>query len=92
MKQMQVPEEMRVNIDFNEDDLPLSVIRFHPVVFRDGDSYCCLLGPNPSEGVFGCGKTAKEALLDWDINLQERIKEGNDNDEVTAYVKSNNSI
>jgi hypothetical protein len=85
-----VPEELKVIIDYNED-LPLSVVRFEPVVFKDGDSYCCLLGPNPSEGIFGCGNTAKEALLDWDTNLQKRIKEGNANDEVSAYVKNKNS-
>ncbi len=88
MKRYEVPEDMKVKFDYNEADLPPSVVKFQPAVFRDGDNYCCLLGPDPMEGIFGCGPTLKEALLDWDAHLQEYIKEGKGNDEVTAYIKS----
>lgn len=86
MKQMDLPDEMKVPIE-NSTELPVSVKNLHPLLFRDGDSYCCVLGPNPAEGVFGCGKTAKDALVDWDNNLQERIKNADENDEVAAFAR-----
>jgi len=86
MQQLTVPEEMKVDIDFSDKQLPDSVETFQPVLFKDGDSYCCVLGPDPQEGVFGCGPTPLDALKDWDKNLQERKKVTDKNDEVAAYI------
>jgi hypothetical protein len=89
MKQMEIPEEMKIDIDYN-DIFPLSVGKLRPQVFRDGDHYCCLLGPNPAEGVFGCGETVTEALLDWDDQMHKRVMNADENDEVAAFIKSKN--
>lgn len=60
----------------------------HPVVFREGDSFCALLGPDPQAGVFGCGSTPKQALSDWDEHLKEYLATANDEDEIVQHVKS----
>ncbi|AEW01086.1 hypothetical protein A4D02_14080 [Niastella koreensis] len=83
---MDLPAEMKVPIE-SSDDLAVSVKNLHPLLFKDGDSYCCELGPNPAEGVFGCGKTVRDALVDWDMNLQERIKNADENDEAAAFAR-----
>jgi len=45
-----------------------------PVIFQEGNPFCCLLGTDPQAGVFGCGDSLKEAIADWDQHLKERIK------------------
>ena len=86
MKQLDVPSEMKVNIDFADNKIPESVKTLQPLLFKDGDSYCCVLGPDPQEGVFGCGKTPIEALKDWDKSLKQRMKVKDKNDEVALYI------
>jgi hypothetical protein len=87
MKQMELPEEMKENIDYSDMNLPVSVRVLRPLVFKDGDSFCVVLGPDLQEGVFGCGKTANEALNDWNIHLKERMEQGDENDELANYIK-----
>jgi hypothetical protein len=86
MEQMKVPEEMVVHIDSSDLNIPGSVNALQPVVFHDGNSYCCLLGPDPQAGIFGCGSTVIDALQDWDNHLKERLSSSDENDEVAQYV------
>src|SRR5947207_2664795 len=86
MEQMNLPEEMKVEINFDDTTLSESMRTFRPLIYQDGDAYCCLLGPDPQEGVFGCGKTPQEALSDWDTHLQDRIQHHSPNDEVAQYI------
>ena len=87
MKQLNVPEEMKVSIDFTKSDIPESVKAFRPLLFHDGNAYCCVLGPDPQAGVFGCGDTPEQALEDWDVHLKERQLSKDQNDEVARYIK-----
>jgi hypothetical protein len=86
MKQMDLPEEMKEKIDFSDVNLPLTVRILKPLVYKDGDSFCVVFGPNPTEGVYGCGETANEALNDWNEHVKERIKNPELNDEVANYI------
>ena len=86
MKQMNLPEDMKEKIDFSDIDLPLTARILKPLVYKDGDSFCVVLGPDPTEGVFGCGKTVNEALNDWNAHLQERIKNPTTDDDVANYI------
>jgi hypothetical protein len=86
MKQMKLPDDMKENIDFSDTSLPYTVRVLKPLLYKDGDAYCVVLGPNPTEGVFGCGKSAIEAFNDWDIHLKERIKNPEASDEVANYI------
>lgn len=86
MKQLDVPSEMKVQIDFSDNKIPESVKTFQPVLFKDGDSFCCVLGPDPQEGVYGCGNTPIAALKDWDKSLRQRMKATDKNDEVAVFI------
>jgi hypothetical protein len=87
MEQMQIPEDMKVDVDYDTVDLPDSAKILEPVVFKEGDSYCCLLGPDPQTGIFGCGDTAELAVEDWNKNLQDAMVHITEGDpEVLKYV------
>ena len=58
-----------------------------PILFKEGKDFCCLLGPNPQEGVFGCGDTPKQALNDWESHLKEHLATAADSDQVVQHVK-----
>ncbi len=92
MEQFEPPVEMKVSIDYSDDKLPVAVRALKPVIFKEGNAFCCLLGPDPQAGVFGCGDSAKEAIVDWDLHLKERIKDPVDSDEVIQYIKKTFSI
>jgi hypothetical protein len=87
MIQLEVPDELKVAIDLDDKDIPESAKTFQPVLFKDGNSFCCVLGPDPQEGVFGCGQTPVEALKDWDQNFQQRKTVNDKNDEVALYIQ-----
>lgn len=76
-----------VTIDFDAKDIPASVKEFRPAVFKDGNSFCCLLGPDPQKGIFGCGSTTDEALADWDLDLKERAKDPKAGDQLDEYIQ-----
>src|SRR5262245_31497833 len=86
IQQLDVPNEMKVEVDFTDKKLPQSARIFMPIVFKDGDSYCVVLGPDPQEGVFGCGKTTVEALKDWDKNLQKKKDVTDPNDDLAFFI------
>jgi hypothetical protein len=89
MKQMDVPAEMKIEMNYEDADLPEAVKTLKPLVFKDGDSFCCLLGPDPQEGVFGCGPTQQEALNDWEANMRKRIIYHKAGDEVAQFIEDN---
>jgi hypothetical protein len=86
MKQLTVPDEMKVDINYSDNELPESVRTFQPLLFKEGNSYCCVLGPDPQAGIFGCGDTPIHALQDWDKHLKEYEARG-ENDEVAMYIQ-----
>jgi len=86
MKQMNMDGLQVVEVNYQSADLPEGVRKIHPVVYKDGDSFCCLLGPDPTEGIFGCGGTQEEAVADWERHMKERVAEHVDGDEVAEEV------
>ena len=87
MEQMQIDPESRIEIDYQDWPVNTATQKLQPVVFKDGDSFCCLLGPDPQAGIFGCGDTAFQAVQDWEQHLRDRLSESQTQDEVTEYVK-----
>lgn len=78
--------------DINPDqiikaDLTGSAKALNPTVYKDNDMYFCLLGDDDLSGVAGSGKTVDHALIDWDKNLQARLKTGDSDDEVVKMVR-----
>lgn len=86
MKQMDIPQQMQVPVDFESQDLSRRIKELRPVVWREGTDFCCLLGPDPQEGIFGCGNTAEAAMNDWETHLRERIENASISDEVAQYA------
>ena len=41
-------------------------VLYRPRLFVDGDCYCALYGENLHDGIAGFGKTAQEAMRDFD--------------------------
>jgi hypothetical protein len=66
-------ELYEVNIDYHSDKIPQSVRILRPTVYRDGNSFCCLLGADPQSGIFGCGDTPEDAMDDWDNAYQHLL-------------------
>lgn len=65
------PEQGRMEIDYEDPALPQSVRTLKPILYReDAESYCCILGPDPEQGIFGCGPTLEAALKSWDDAFQ----------------------
>ena len=87
MKQLTIPKEILIEIDFSDDKIPVSVNVFKPSLFQEGNSFCCLLGPDLQEGVFACGPTKEAALKMWDEELQERLQNPHENDSVVQYLQ-----
>lgn len=87
MEQMNVDEIRKVKIDFEHEDLPQDAKELQPLVFKEGDSYCCLLGPDRTKGILGYGDSPRAAIADWSVKLQERIKIKNEDDEVANFVR-----
>jgi len=87
MEQMNVDESLKVDVDFSEEVLPKSAKKLQPMVWKDGDTFCCLLGSDPQSGIFGRGETPLLAIVDWDSRLTTRLAEASEDDEVVQYVK-----
>ena len=87
MHQLVIPKDILVEIDFTDPSVPVSVKQFRPLLWREGNSFCCLLGPDMVHGVFGCGSTAEETLTDWSDNLQYRLDHPQENDCIVQYVE-----
>lgn len=77
-----------VKLDYNAPELPKSVRRTQPLLFRDGDSFCCVLGPDPQAGIFGCGQTVEAALVDFDSSYRKLLDHPRPGDEVSDYIQS----
>lgn len=82
MKQMKIPFENIVKYEFSGIAKALK-----PTIFKDGDSFCCLLGADPQNGVMGCGPSPKDAVEDWDQNLKTHLKDAPEKDPVVIYAK-----
>lgn len=79
---MKIDPEMIVEVEYTG-----AAAILHPTVFVEGDSYCCIWGPDPMAGVVGCGNTPDEALEDWEETLRLRLGDGSENDEVVKEVR-----
>ncbi len=89
MEQMKVPETAIVEINYDDQSLPLYLQQFKPTVFREGNAFCVILGPDPQAGVFGCGDTVQEAIKDWDNHMSDEISNPTEGNETTRYILDN---
>lgn len=60
----------------------------NPILFWDGEKYCCLLGPNGDVGLLISADTPIRALRQWNISLVMRLQVANENDFIYKYVQN----
>lgn len=87
MEQFNVSDELKVPVDFEDESLPDSVRIFRPLLYMDGDLYCCIMGADKQTGVYSCAKSPEEALQGWDKNLQDRVIYHQEGDELARYIQ-----
>ncbi len=87
MEQMSIDPESRIDIDYEDWPLTSATQKLQPIVFKEGDSFCCLLGPDPIEGIFGCGSSAYEAVTDWEQHLHDRMASASPGDKTAEFVR-----
>jgi hypothetical protein len=87
MEQMKPDGLEVVSLDYTDDTIPESVQRTHPLVYMDGSAYCCILGPDPQTGIFGCGPSVNDALQDFDHHFQDRLANPVDGDPVSEFIQ-----
>ena len=87
MEQMQPTGLEVISIDYDADTTPLSVRQTHPLVFKDGNAVCCVLGPDPQRGIFGCGDTVTAALSDFDVHFQQVLEHPIQGDPVSEFIR-----
>lgn len=69
-----------IEIDYSQHDVAAQ--KMQPTVYKDGDSFNCLSGPDRETGIFGSGDTPAAAIEDWKSALHNKLKKfmGNDSD------------
>ena len=87
MEQMIIDESARVDIDFTAADVDRTLKTLQPVVFREGETFACHLGPDMESGVVGRGDTPDAAIADWKAALKQRVQQAGEDDELAIFVK-----
>lgn len=87
MQRMNVSKEVAVPIDYQRPGIPYTASVLQPILFKNGDDYCCVLGADPQSGVVGYGRTPEQAIQNWDELLKDRIETAGDDDPLVDYVK-----
>lgn len=75
-----------LTINFNEEWVPTKAKKLQPQVYKDGDTFCALFGPDPETGIYGRGDTPEMALLDWEKDLEKRIERLTDGDDAAHHA------
>jgi hypothetical protein len=84
--QMHVSEEQKVQINYAEKGLPATVEKLRPNVFKAGTAFYAVIGSDIQNGIFGYGDSIKEALVDWDKNLQLKLRHVKPEDPAIGFV------
>ena len=87
MKQMAIDESLIVPLDYEVPGLSAAIRQFKPILYKEGELFCCILGPDLEQGIYSCGATEDEALKNWDAAFKDRLKSKGEDDELAQYLK-----
>lgn len=87
MKQMVIAEDMIIPLNYDSPGLSSAVKQFKPTLFKDGESFSCVLGPDYEQAIIGSGITEDEAIKNWGIAFKERLKSKGEDDAVAQYIR-----
>ena len=86
MTQMQIDQRNVIPLNYNDIIHPKSVRVMKPTLFKVGELFCCLLGPDPKSGIFGTGNTMRAAVWSWNLHFHEQLKDPTVDPKVMDYV------
>jgi hypothetical protein len=87
MQQIVIDEDLIVPLNYESKELPGSIRQFKPTLYKEGDAFVCVLGPDVEQAIYGRGATEDEALQNWEADFKDRLKSKGDNDVVAQYIK-----
>lgn len=87
MKQLSIEEHCIVPLDYDSLEFSPAVRQFRPTLYRDAESFCCILGPDHEHAIEGCGSTEDEALKMWEKAFKERLKSTGEDDELVQFIR-----
>ena len=76
-----------IAIDLDAADVPESVREFHPILFKDGSEFCCILGPDAETGIMGRGHSAAEAMANFDQKVSKLKANPVTGDDVSDFIQ-----
>jgi len=86
MIQMKIDPADIIPINYNDPFIPDALQRFNPTLYKQGNSFCCILGPAPDTGIFGCGETPDAAISAWNTKFLEQLAHPTADSEVIQYI------
>lgn len=92
MEQMPVDPALKIDIDYDHWPLTSATQQLQPVVFRDSEVFCCLLGPDLKTGIVGRGDTPYQAVTAWEQNLHDRLAGSTADDDIATFVRNTLNI
>jgi len=87
MRQMNTDGLDVISIDFENESLPAPFRNLRPVLYKDGEQFCCILGPDRNQGIFACATTQAEAISDWTHQFRERMIDVSEEDEFAVELR-----
>lgn len=87
MQQILIDKSLVVPLDYDSKKLHGYIRQFKPTLYREGEAFVCVLGPDEETAIYGRGSTEDEALQDWETAFNERLKSKGENDVVVQYIK-----
>jgi hypothetical protein len=87
MQQIVIDESRIVPLDYESKKLHGYIRQFKPTLYKENEAFVCVLGPDEETAIYGRGATEDEALQDWEVAFQERLKSKGEDDNVAQYIK-----
>lgn len=87
MQQIVINEDLIVPLDYKSLELSSAVRQFKPTLYKEGDSFVCVLGPDAEQAIYGRGATEDEALENWEEDFNDRLKSKGENDTIAQYIR-----
>ncbi|HWV72995.1 MAG TPA: hypothetical protein VN040_14840 [Pseudosphingobacterium sp.] len=88
MEQLDIPLELRLPINYQAHNISGLVKHLRPVLFRKGEIYCCLLGPDTESGILGIGNSPQKAISDWERKVADRLSQDSKDDRLAIFLKN----
>ncbi len=87
MQSMNIYRSLIVPVNYDLPDNSRFIRRLRPMVYRQGDEYCCMIGSDQQGTIFGRGAAPGIAIKNWEDNLVRRLEHIEDEDDITKIAR-----